>query len=39
MLSVVIVTWNVRELLRACLRSLVEGQGSGTGIRSQTGYP
>ncbi len=32
-LSVIIVSWNVRELLRACLRSVVGGQESG--VRSQ----
>ena len=32
-LSIVIVSWNVRELLAACLRSVVRGQESG--VRSQ----
>jgi hypothetical protein len=30
-LSIVIVNWNVRDLLRACLRSLSRDQGSGVG--------
>ncbi len=32
-LSIIIVSWNVRDLLRACLRSVVRGQGSG--VRGQ----
>ena len=30
-LSIVIVSWNVRELLRACLRSILRDQESGSG--------
>lgn len=30
-LSIVIVSWNVRELLAACLRSIARSQGSGIG--------
>ncbi len=33
-LSIIIVSWNVRDLLRACLRSVVSGQESG--VRNQT---
>jgi N-acetylglucosaminyl-diphospho-decaprenol L-rhamnosyltransferase len=36
-LSIVIVNWNVRDLLRACLRSLVRDQESG--VRSQESGP
>ncbi len=28
-LSIIIVSWNVRDLLRACLRSVIRGQASG----------
>jgi N-acetylglucosaminyl-diphospho-decaprenol L-rhamnosyltransferase len=36
-LSIIIVSWNVRDLLAACLRSLVRDQESG--IRSQGSVP
>ncbi|MCX6027723.1 MAG: glycosyltransferase family 2 protein [Chloroflexi bacterium] len=32
-LSIIIVSWNVRDLLRACLRSVVRSQESGDGRR------
>lgn len=37
-LSIIIVSWNVRDLLAACLRSVVEGQGSGIGDQGPDVY-